>query len=183
MESDIARLFIGFAIPEHVKTVLKKTIKTHYHEHIQQLVPHERWHITVVFLGNVDSPQNFYHELSKPLIQTHVPVVKMTHVGPGLPNHQLWAYANATPALQQIKTDIRQRLASVGLALSAQEEERPYVPHIRLADLTESTSGPFRLSDTPSSVSFPVKEAHIYRSHQSEGGVRYTIEASITLAP
>lgn len=174
-----ARLFIAFALPPHIHAVLHDTLR-HYTASLERIVPPERWHITLLFLGEVSDSRKVVTTLAEPLDPTFLPTISLTHVGAGRAPGHLWAYVNPTSLLHGIRDAFVSRLNSVSVSLPPHILKRPFVPHLHLGYLNHDTS-PLGIPDYPLAKTFVPAAVHIYRSDHSPDGPTYTIEQSIPL--
>ena len=173
-----ARLFIGLAIPDKAKQAIYTALR-HYSDYTERKVPEENWHMTLVFLGDIENHKQYISRLSKPIPQAFMPAISLTHLGRGLQRKQLWTYANPTPAVVGLKKSVEDRLKKLRMPYK-KEAERDFVPHIRVADMYDITSG-IGIPDGVINETFTPKEAYLYQSQETPLGVRYTIEATIPL--
>lgn len=171
-------LFLGIPIPSNVVTQLTRGMQQ-YPQYIERAVPPERWHLTVVFLGEVENPRQYYSRLFKTLPQVFVPTVALMHLGRGLTRSQLWAFAHPSTGLLSLRQQLLERLKKMRVPLP-QRGEREFTPHIHVADLFAMSRG-IGIADHPLSVSFAIPAVHIYRSTLDANGPTYTIEGTIEL--
>lgn len=180
--SDTARLFVALNVPRQVHEPLRLAIKR-YPQYIEQILPSNRWHLTLCWLGEVKDYQQYVAALTQPLPQTFVPAVNITHVGRGLRRRHLWAWAAATPALQGLRQQLLARLKDIDFPLPSHERKRDFVPHIHLSNLYQDQAMlRIGLPDSMARATFSARQAYIYRSEVVEGGSRqYTVEGIIPL--
>jgi 2'-5' RNA ligase len=172
-----ARLFLAAPVPPTVRELLKGATKE-YSNFVEKVVPEEKWHVTLLWLGGeVLNHSQYVSRLSKPLSQAYAPAITLTHVGRGLQRGQLWAYAHVTPMLTQLREALQHRLHSMRFPLPSQ---RDYVPHIHVADLFDMSRG-FGLADQATPITFPVREIYLYKSVLTPQGSQYQIESTISL--
>lgn len=181
MTSDTPRLFIGLPIPVKARESIENSMRN-FKDYIEQPVPAENWHITLMFLGSVENPKQYFSRLEKPLLQSFVPTVSVTHIGRGIKRDQLWAYITPTPALLSLKEAIATRTKALRMQYEGGAEHDEFVPHIRIANLYDVTKG-IGIPDGAAKASYTVHMAHVYQSHQTDTGTTYSIEASIPLSP
>lgn len=174
-----ARLFLGLPVPEHVVRQTQAAFPSYAHV-IEREVPAEKWHVTLIWLDEVENPAQYHSRLRKPLPQSFMPTVQLTHLGRGRQRTQLWAYAEASAVLLNIRTQLMDRLRVMRFPVPTEEKHRPFVPHITCAHLFESIGG-VGLADTPLVTSFSVKEVLLYRSTLAPHGSHYTVETHIPL--
>ncbi len=172
------RIFIGLPIPENVITAVQGSFQE-YQQYITRPVVPEKWHLTLLHLGEVNNPKQYYSRLRKQLTSSFVPTVRITHVGRGLNKHQLWAYAEPSVSLKSMRSEIIKRLKSMRFQFQEKAElADDFVPHITIANLFRMTGG-VGLADYPLTLSFTVNKAHIYRSDLASDDPRYNIEDTI----
>lgn len=172
------RLFLAVPIPERARSVIRRAM-TYYEDSIERFIPEERWHMTLLFLGESPDPTGYLPRITKPLTQAYVPTLTLTHVGRGVTGRQLWVYAAATPLVEKIRSDIADRFKQMRFAAPGLKEDRPFVPHIHVADL--ATQSRQSLADESATITFNIPAIHIYRSEQGEKGVQYTSLRTIPL--
>lgn len=174
-----ARVFLGLDIPDFVKQSLYEGMKA-YDRYIERTIPDERWHITLLFLGETANPKQYYSRLSKPLPQAYVPMVHVAYLGRGFHRGQLWAYINPTPLLMNIRNDLVVRLKKLRFPIPHKSLLGEYAPHIAIAKLYSMSRG-VGMPDEPISMTFAARDAYLYQSHFGKGTVRYTKEVRIPL--
>lgn len=172
------RLFLGVPIPDTARGALASGL-AQYPQYIERTVPPERWHVTLVFLGEVEHPRQYYSRLFKALPQTFVPTIALTHVGRGLAREQLWAFVHASPGFLGLRQQLVARLKKMRLPLPP-ALDREFTPHVHLANLFPMARG-IGLADHPLSLSFIFPAVHLYRSTVTHEGPAYTIEGTIAL--
>lgn len=177
----MARLFIALPIPERSYPPLL-TASQQYPEYVKSTVPTERWHMTILFLGEVANPKEYIPRLCKPLIQTYLPTVNVTHAGRGLQRLHLWAWVTPTPVLEHIRQELIARLKKMRFRFPPGALDKEFVPHIHLANFWPVSRG-LGLADYPAATSFATPVAHIYSSLATPQGVQYSREGSIPLTP
>lgn len=173
-----ARLFLAIPIPPSADPAIARALE-HYPQYIESTIPRERWHLTLVWLGNVLNHAQYLSRLLKPLPQTFVPTISLTYVGRGLQRTQLWAYANPSPMLMAIRTSLLDRLKAMRFQLPP-SYRAAYVPHVHLADLFPMARG-VGLADAPATTTFAVPAVHLYQSHRAGNSTRYSLEGTIEL--
>lgn len=166
------RLFIGIAIPPTPMEVIKSNRKR-FASMIQTRVPLKNWHVTLVFLGEVKDTQAVIDAFPKELSLPFVPVLSVTHVGQGKAPDSLWAYIQATPAMQALKTTLEEQLQSAGISYDTAKNEHDFVPHVSLARI-EPENEAMGVLDVASPATFPVREITLYQSQEVDGEVTYT---------
>lgn len=175
-----ARLFLALPIPATTADILHHALEQ-YPQYIERVVPTENWHVTLVFLGEVEHPQQYLSRLIKALPQTFVPTVSIPYVGRGLQRDQLWAYAHASTSLTNLRTQLLDRLRAMRFPTPGTTDPE-YVPHIRLANLYAMSRG-VGLADFPVTTSFTAREIHLYKSARTSEGAKYEIVGTIALTP
>lgn len=172
------RLFIGIEIPDKPRKVIRGALGA-YQKQIENMIPEERWHMTLLWLGECAEPTDYLAAMGKPMPQQFLPTVTLTHVGRGLASHQVWAYSLSTPLLTALRTDLRARLQGVGLTMPGLAEKKPFVPHISIANF--KPSAPASLPDELANVTFAVPAVHLYHSQLRKRQRQYTILTSMAL--
>lgn len=173
------RLFIGFALPERVKAMCQEAIRP-YQPHLRGVIPPKRWHITLLFLGECLGVETLQAVLAKPIPQTYLPTITLTHIGKGLVEGQLWVSVLRTVALEQLEKTVRARLVETGLNIPGLIQNRDFKPHIHVADLQPTLT--FLLVDKPLQITFVPQELHLFRSEIAAKDNRvYTSQTRIQL--
>lgn len=175
------RLFIALPIPDKARAPLLAAAK-HYPEYLKRTIPAQRWHLTLLFLGDIANPREYVSRLAKPLVQTYLPTVNITHAGRGLHRLHLWAWATPTPVLEHIRQALVERLKKMRFRFPPQVLDQEFAPHVHIGNFWP-VSRSLGLADYPAQTSFAAPLAHIYRSQPTARGVEYIIEASIPLTP
>lgn len=170
-----ARLFLALPVPAATQAKLAQVATEHYAKHMK-LVPPDRWHLTLFFLGEIKNHGQFIGRLKQPLPQSFVPTVSITHIGRGEKRDQLWAYVQPTAGLLALREAVRERLVKIHFPLPA--DRRTFLPHVRLGTFFPAVRG-IGLADTACATAFAVREAHLYKSTLTHEGSTYTIEATI----
>jgi 2'-5' RNA ligase len=179
--TSVARLFVAVPIPAEVRTRLRSVLD-HYQDHLQSAIPEERWHLTFLFLGTVPNVSEVLADLTPDLPQLFVPTVMLTHLGVGKAPFQLWAYAQPSTALANVRLALCRRANRGDPARALTELKRSFVPHVRLASLKRSQEQTM-LAASPLTVTFAVRQLHIYRSELDGGAPRYETVGITKLAP
>jgi 2'-5' RNA ligase len=174
-------LFIGLPVPNRLVGPIELSFSK-YPQYIEQVIPPETWHLTLLYLGEVKNSRQYYGRLRVPLPQPFVPTVRITHVGRGLNKHQLWAYAEPSPVLTNLRHEILQRIKGMRLQHAAEIKIDDFVPHIAIAKLFPVAGG-VGMADFPINVSFPVDQVTLYQNHSDEEARRYTRLEEIDLRP
>ncbi len=174
-----ARLFLAIPLPSRIQTILQETLK-HYTPYVERVTPQQNWHITLIFLGDVDNYQQLTGGLAQPLTQTFLPTISLTHVGVGCVPTQLWAYANPSPVLANLHAAVADRVHSLNLTIPEHTRKKGFVPHIKLARLSNKSG--IGIADYPLAKTFVAKDIHVYRSELSSAGAQYTVEGTISLS-
>lgn len=172
-----ARLFLGVSIPAPARKIIAATFPQVEH-YIEKTIPEERWHLTLLFLGDVENPQQYLSRLLKPNPQAFVPTVSVMHVGRGLQRLQLWAHCHPSTSLLNLQTQFADRLRTMRFQFPKNKDE--YKPHIHLANLYPMARG-IGIADVACSTRFAVTQVHLYESLPLGNSSTYTIRASIPL--
>lgn len=173
------RMFIALPVPEIALGKIKGSF-SHFANAIEKEVPTNKWHVTVAWLGEVYNPAQYMSRLVKPMPQSFVPTVRVTHVGRGHQRQQLWAYAEASTSLLNIRGQIIDRLKKMRFQLPEDKGQQPFVPHITVAKLYDQL-GRIGLADYPLMLSFVAERLLVVRSDITAKGVQYITEGEIIL--
>ena len=178
--ADTERLFIGLPVPERVSELLASTFAL-YPQYIETQIPRTNWHLTLAWLGDVANPKQYYSRLLKPLPQSFVPTVQLTHVGRGRPTRQLlWAFAEPTPVLLGLREQMVKRLKKMRFQFPKGEPQKEYMPHVTLANLFPQV-GHVGIADAPTVTSFTVESINLYRSRTLNQRSTHDVVDSISL--
>jgi 2'-5' RNA ligase len=102
----------------------------------------ERFHLTLRFIGAVDDAMA--HDIEAALQRIEASPFALTLAGVGhFHAHSLWAGVTPSRALMCLQDKVEQVLRAIGLPV----DDRPYVPHVKLARLRRRTSLRTFLSD------------------------------------
>lgn len=183
-----ARLFIGLPVPDVARSVIRRSMNS-LRDAIDQRTEEADWHITLLFLGEVDNFTQYLSALLQPLPRMFVPTVSLTHLGRGLQRQQLWAYIHKTAALDALRADLEKNVVSAGMKGWKQYQKSQFVPHVRVAALKREIKGNPSLPDVLSANLFTARQAHLYRSpnwsqasaDKRDGSSRYETLGTIPL--
>lgn len=176
------RLFVGLEIPETIKSHLAsftQSIKTH---------PNLRWipaislHITLKFLGQVDSKNVSSIQSVLSRVAAERPQLKLAlgkggvFPSSGAPRVFWSAIEGDVRELTELATTLEQELAPLGYP----PENRKFKPHLTVArsvgdkPLPAPVTGQFcTLFSGYASPTFQVNEVHLIQSHLNASGARY----------
>lgn len=172
------RLFVAVPIPALIQKNLIAALNS-FPQYIEQTIDQERWHLTLVFLGEVENPRQYWSRLTKALPQAFMPTISITHIGRGLQRDQLWAYAHPTAILFNLYRELGQRLRGMRFPLPRQQYD-DFVPHVHVANLYPMARG-IGIADAAVTTTFSVRELLVYRSVPGAHGSQYATEAAIPL--
>lgn len=177
------RLFIAVPIPKSARNEMKKALNG-YAKFIDKKVPEKNWHLTFLFLGEVNHYQRYLRRMIEDLPRMFLPTISFTHVGRGYQRDQLWAYAQQTNVLNELHSTIRARLVKIRVPTSAPitKNKTEFIPHVRLANMLEVTRG-MGLADRQLAVTFMIKQIIIYKSEPDATGANYSAVGVINLLP
>lgn len=172
------RYFIGLEIPRQIKDEISSQAVRYTADY--KIIPAEYWHLTLLFLGNIEAIDSLKVLVSEPLPQAFVPAVKFTHLGAGLSPGQLWVWGLETAVLNRIRGQIIARVEKIGFrgeALSRQNKK--FIPHVTVGK--KRANGKGLTADTPFKGGFRPESAMIFRSLNSEDGILYEREGRIDI--
>lgn len=176
------RLFIAIPIPDHIRPRLREALQS-FHDVTSKDHREDRWHVTLLFLGEVEETADFPRHLpaiAAALPKLYIPTVTLTHAGRGKAPGQLWAYAQPTGPLMEVQITLRNEVARV--LPERESERRAFVPHIRLASLKPEARDT-ALADWPLGISFAAREAELVRSEVAGGQPHYQTLGNVRLVP
>lgn len=179
-DTETHRMFIALPVPQNIATAVSKAFDQ-YPQYLERRVPEQKWHVTLLWLGDVENPEQYMSRLRKDMIQSFLPTVRVTHVGRGKQRKQLWAYIDPAVAITTIRNEVIARLKSMRFPIPDQERKRPFIPHIHIADLYDVAGG-IGLADYPVPVSFAAREANIVYSTLTPQGSVYETVGTIRLS-
>lgn len=175
------RLFLGFSLSDE-QTAALHTWQQQYlsasvisGSNVKAVQPNNL-HLTLAFLGNVNSEQLLpLHESVEalPLERFSQPLSQLDYWP--TPKICCLTQAMVTPALQHL-ADAAQKLA--GRLQLHQSEHAQYRPHISLARKLSQTDAAQVLQQTAPQLCLAPQQLHLYESSNAGSGVRYEIVAS-----
>ncbi len=178
------RLFIAVPIPKDAKKEMRKALGN-YEKFIEKKVPEKNWHLTFLFLGEVKHYQSYLRRMTEDLPRMFLPTISFTHVGRGYERDQLWAYAQQTNVLNELRSTIRERLVKIRVPTSTSITTKggaEFVPHVKLANMLNVTRG-MGLADRQITVTFMIKQVIVYKSEIDSAGAKYDAVGVINLIP
>jgi len=174
------QLCFGVHIPERVRELLAGTF-ANYPQYIETEIRQSAWHLSLVDLGEVENPKQYFSRLLKPLSQSFVPTVQLMYVGRGRPLRQyLWAYAEPTSVLLGVREQLIQRLKKMRFVFPDGKPSKEYIPHITLASLFPQV-GHVGIADVPTVTSFSIDEVNLYKVRTVDERSYYDVVDSISL--
>jgi 2'-5' RNA ligase len=178
----MTRLFAALSLPHALRThlsLLRSGIPG------ARWVPAEELHLTLRFIGEVDS--HIENDVQSALQMIRAKAVGVSVEGVGQfgdkKPHALWAGVKPAEPLLRLAAKIEQALQRTGLP----PETRRYTPHITLARLKEAA--PARVADFLAENNlfraepFTATEFVLYSSHLGRQGAHYRTEAVFPLDP
>ena len=176
------RLFLGIPIPDKAAESLTAGL-AQYPQHIERAIDRDKWHLTLFYLGEPANPRQYYSRLARPLKPpSFVPTVRLNHLGRGLQRDQLWAYAEDSNVLNELRKQLRDRIRTLRLPnYQAEIRHQEFKPHVTVAKLFKQTAG-VGMADHPIQVSFTVPTILLYRSERTPQGSRYHTEGELSLS-
>jgi 2'-5' RNA ligase len=170
----VPRLFVGVDFPQELKLALTKLCAG---------VPGAKWvqpckfHLTLRFIGMVDDPTAA--NIAAVLLRIEESACMLSLAGVGhFGGHTLWVGVENNPALTCLQVRIEDCLQQIGLAA----ETRPYVPHVKLAQLQRRRSLRAFLSENAYfRAPFPVSCFSLIESRPNADGAIYEHKADYVL--
>lgn len=173
--------FVVLDIPLSVKNVLRGVLEG-YREKFATTLPEEKWHLTLVFLGDQHISPDTLPRLQESLRCAYVPAITILSLGAGKATGQLWAHIHVTKALLELQRIIVDRLEQNSIVIPAEELSREYTPHITLAKHMQNNDA-IAIPDTPANITFAVRQALVLKSNSHEDATLYDTLAAIPLFP
>ena len=178
-----ARIFLGIDIPENIRKKIREAMN-YYDKYLERVVPEENWHITLLFLGNVDRYSYYLSRIANDLRCPFLLTVSMLYLGRGLKGSQLWAYVEKNNSLINARKELGERVKKARMPVSVDlpkiQEGNNFVPHVRVGDMLKTTQGR-GIADRPVAGTFAPKTVNIYRSELVDGLPKYFIEHKINV--
>ena len=178
------RLFVGLAVDERVKETLERlTLRLRAKEDGLRWSAPDQWHVTLVFLGEVDDGARA--RLVRELAEVRQPVLtlRMERLGVFERAGILHAEVEASTELLRLYEAVAAAVKRVGLEV----EERPYRAHITLARSRNKDGRKTieRLRRTAEQQKldgrWEAAEFLLYESQLSPGGSRYVVRERFAL--
>jgi 2'-5' RNA ligase len=175
------RMFIALPVPEGAVSKLEKAVGE-FGMYLESNVPIERWHMTMFFMGEVQNPKQFYKRLPDVIPLPFLPTLHITYVGRGEKRDQLWAIAEKSQSLKDLRMEIIRKLRKLRFPMTdAQRKNKdPFVPHVRLAKFNDVAMR-MGLADSAINSSFAIKSANVYISRLGPDGPKYYCVKSMSL--
>ena len=177
---ETARIFIGLGVPANVREQIRGHLRD-YTRFTKKLVPEENWHVTMAFIGELSGYKRCLKPLSEIMPQSFIPTLSLTHIGRGLQEEQLWAFAKTTTLLSELQKQLMDRLDSLNIGGEKKSGDLSFAPHINLGDLRLGSSNNL-LADLPMPVVWRVEKLTIYRSELLHRGANYSVMGHIGLS-
>lgn len=167
------RMFVALPVPDAALPKLNKAVGE-FKPYLKSTVPQEQWHMTMFFMGEVPNPKQFYKRLPDTISLPFLPTVHFTYIGRGEKRDNLWAFAEKSQGLMDVRFKIIKALRKLRFPMSDSQRKNKdrFLPHVRLADFNE-VSMMMGLADAPVNASFAIKSANVYISRQCPEGPKY----------
>lgn len=183
--TSVQRCFVAFAAPVFETTeALITQLKTlaHNDKYRLRIVPHENFHITLKFIGNVETDQIGLLDSILRNQTTKQTAFQLNCHGLGFFNNALYLGIEESKELKQFVSKLNEAFSFLGYAIESQE----FLPHITLARFDESVAPELAtLLDAHRKQewgSVLVESIHLYRSETLAEGAKYTSVCSYPLA-
>ena len=131
---------------------------------LEKSVSQEKWHCTMLFLGNADLSAHAQEIITQPIRQSFHPVITILSLGEGKKQGQLWAYVQIQAFLHEIRRELMQRVEAAEILLSTSEQTQELVPHIHIGTLILSSAGA-TVPDIPVKTVFSLPELVLLKSN------------------
>jgi len=175
------RLFVAIDLPAAVKTPLARL---RINLDGVRPVPAEQLHLTLRFIGDVDTPT--LELVKSSLAEIHaepfsLAVSGLGHFPPSRFPRVLWVGVEPVPLLLQLQHKVELAVRSAGIAV----EERPFSPHITIARLKEVHLEQVRRFELQHqdfiAGTLMAENFHLYASRLSPAGATHTRLQSYTI--
>jgi 2'-5' RNA ligase len=154
-------VFIATKIPQESIIAIRDVMRS-YQDVLVSSVPQEKWHITMLFLGDIELSKESLASLVEPLPQKFHPVIKVLSLGEGKARNQLWAYTQPNQLLDTIRITLIERAKNAGIEIPNPAEQ--YIPHIHVGTIDEHRQA-LAVPDAPATTSFSLRELVVFRSN------------------
>lgn len=172
-------LFLSILPPPKVKEALSRLL-IRFQKNLATTTTEDKWHLTVLFLGECNLTSDNVAALTKPLELPFLLTITLSHLGRGLKPNQLWAYAPNTYPLKTTRELLSSRIQGCQIELPITEPETSFTPHIRLATI-KSEMAETMLPDEIISMTFVPEEIVLLSSEKTDTGPIYSTVGSIQL--
>ncbi len=173
--------FIAFTIPKNAIVAIREGMRS-YQDILTTSVPQEKWHCTMLFLGNTELSSDAQALVIQPIRQSFHPVVPVLSLGQGKVHEQLWAYIQVQPFLTNIRQELISRIHEAGQALPGPEISREFVPHIHIGKI-QTNSQHIAVPDIPIKTTFSLSELVLFKSDSQSSSTHYEQLAIIPITP
>jgi 2'-5' RNA ligase len=178
-EEKPVRIFLALPVPTHVAETINPAARN-FDYATERMLPAEKWHLTLAWLGETHNPKQYISRLRKPMLQPFTPAIRLTYLGRGRKRDQLWAYADKSSVLLVIREELIKRLKKMRFPMPEETIKEEYVPHIHVGNFYQTVRG-IGMADIPLTTSFSVKEAVLLASVPTLKGTNYQLLCQIPL--
>lgn len=175
----MARLFFGVPLSKELKDALSVQLP----ELPGKAVPFKNWHITVLFLGQVDSEvQQKLVDVLQAGIEVPAFESELTGLG-GFPDLQHTRVLTSEVRMDPGWTKLHEVCESWARRFEIELQDQKFVPHVTLSKMKKKAENCVSIVERIglSPLSFSVTDLVLYESHLSSEGARYTQVAKATL--
>ncbi|HSX24750.1 MAG TPA: hypothetical protein VLG69_02185 [Candidatus Andersenbacteria bacterium] len=166
-------VFIACNIPKNTILAIRDGMRSYQHV-LATSVPQEKWHCTILFLGNIELSDEMKTILTQPIRQPFHCILTVLSLGQGQNKKQLWAYIQT----QQLLTSIRQEL----IYRARIHEPKEFIPHINVGALENQSDGR-PIPDMPVKATWSVSELLLLQSNPNNPGALYEQLGTIPITP
>ncbi|OGY36307.1 MAG: hypothetical protein A3E36_00115 [Candidatus Andersenbacteria bacterium RIFCSPHIGHO2_12_FULL_45_11b] len=173
--------FIAFTIPNSAIAPIRDTMRS-YQDVLATSVSQEKWHCTMLYIGNINLSDEDMQALAQPIRQSFHPVITILSLGEGKAKNQLWAYVQVQTFLQDMRNELLARCKGREITIPEDERIKEFIPHIHVGNI-QQTPQHIAIIDTPVKTTFSLSELVVYKSNPSIPTAPYEQLAVIPITP
>jgi 2'-5' RNA ligase len=175
------RLFVAVSLPSDVVELIQDLPRPDLAS--LRWTTEDQWHITLRFLGEVDSPAAVAEALEE--VPEALRAARVGEVEVVLGAATAWFRGRRILHVPVAGLDVLARVVAevTGPWGEASDDVLPFSGHLTLARVRRGQVGPANLAGTPVSAEWAVSEIALLSSTLGPGGSRYAVVATVPLGP